>query len=60
MIIAGLDNVEARRWLNAILHSMVKFDNDNKPQIETVKPLIDGGTEGFKGQARLIMPFMSG
>lgn len=60
VIIAGLDNIEARRWLNSMLHSMVKFDEDAKPDITTVKPLIDGGTEGFKGQARLIMPFISG
>lgn len=60
VIIAGLDNIEARRWLNALLHSMVEFDDDDKPKLETVKPMIDGGTEGFRGQARLIMPFVSG
>jgi ubiquitin-activating enzyme E1 C len=60
VIIAGLDNIEARRWLNAKLHSMVEFDDDGKPKLETVKPMIDGGSEGFKGQARLILPFVSG
>ncbi len=60
VIIAGLDNIEARRWLNALLHSMVEFDSDGKPELATVKPLVDGGTEGFRGQARLIMPHMSG
>jgi len=60
VIIAGLDNIEARRWLNSLLHSMVEFDDDDKPKLETVKPLVDGGTEGFRGQARLIMPFISG
>lgn len=60
VIIAGLDNIEARRWLNALVHSMVEFDENNEVKRETVKPLIDGGTEGFRGQARLIMPYISG
>ena len=60
VIIAGLDNIEARRWLNALLHSMVEFGDDGKPDMATVKPFVDGGTEGFKGQARLILPFVSG
>lgn len=41
LIICGLDSVEARRWINATLVNMV--DNDNP---ESLKPLIDGGTEG--------------
>ena len=57
IIIAGLDNIEARRWLNSMLHSMVQFDENNEIMPETVRPLIDGGTEGFKGQARLIIPY---
>jgi ubiquitin-activating enzyme E1 C len=41
LVICGLDSVEARRWINATLVNMV--DNDNP---ESLKPLIDGGTEG--------------
>ena len=45
IIIAGLDNVEARRWLNFKLHRMVEFDSTtNKPDPSTMRPLIDGGT----------------
>ncbi|KIJ36495.1 hypothetical protein M422DRAFT_76234 [Sphaerobolus stellatus SS14] len=51
LIICGLDSVEARRWINATLVQMVDEENP-----ESLKPLIDGGTEGFKGQARVILP----
>ncbi|RPD66358.1 NEDD8 activating enzyme [Lentinus tigrinus ALCF2SS1-7] len=51
LIICGLDSVEARRWINATLVNMVDPENP-----ESLKPLIDGGTEGFKGQARVILP----
>ncbi|XP_006457956.1 hypothetical protein AGABI2DRAFT_190343 [Agaricus bisporus var. bisporus H97] len=51
LIICGLDSVEARRWINATISNLVDYDNP-----DSVKPLIDGGTEGFKGQARVIIP----
>jgi len=41
MIICGLDSVEARRWINATLYNMIVESNP-----ESLKPLIDGGTEG--------------
>lgn len=41
LVICGLDSVEARRWINATLVNMVD------PEVpESLKPLIDGGTEG--------------
>lgn len=60
MIISGLDNIEARRWINNTIHELVKFDEDNKPDPETQIRLIDGGTEAFAGQARVIIPFETG
>nr|CAG8442026.1 2234_t:CDS:10 [Entrophospora candida] len=50
IIICGLDSVEARRWINATLLQAAQDDP------EDVRPLVDGGTEGFKGQARVIIP----
>ena len=43
IIICGLDSVEARRWINAALVNMVDDENP-----ESLKPLIDGGTEGLR------------
>jgi hypothetical protein len=41
MKISGLDSVEARRWINSTLIGRVDTDNS-----ESLKPLIDSGTEG--------------
>lgn len=49
IIICGLDSVDARRWMSATLVNLCEEE-------ECIKPLIDGGTEGFKGQARVILP----
>ncbi|KAF9160009.1 hypothetical protein DFQ26_005981 [Actinomortierella ambigua] len=54
LIICGLDSIEARRWINATLVGMADPESP-----DTMKPLIDGGTEGFKGQARVILPRMT-
>jgi ubiquitin-activating enzyme E1 C len=37
-----LDSIEARRWINSTLISMVDMEDP-----ESLKPLIDGGTEGM-------------
>lgn len=56
VIIAGLDNVEARRWINSMVHQI----NDVALGEEGVTTfLIDGGTEGFQGQARVIVPYVT-
>lgn len=41
IVICGLDSIEARRWINSTLISMVDEDDPS-----SLKPLVDGGTEG--------------
>ncbi|KAI9821426.1 MAG: hypothetical protein M1826_000662 [Phylliscum demangeonii] len=41
LVICGLDSIEARRWINATLVGLVDVDD-----MDSLKPLIDGGTEG--------------
>jgi len=41
LVVCGLDSIEARRWINSTLVDLVTDDNP-----ESLKPLIDGGTEG--------------
>ncbi len=57
VIIGGLDNLEARRWLNAKVHDLVEFDENGNINQSTIIPYVDGGTEGFRGQCRVIIPY---
>lgn len=41
IVVCGLDSIEARRWINSTLIDMVDPENQ-----DSLKPLIDGGTEG--------------
>jgi ubiquitin-activating enzyme E1 C len=43
MVVCGLDSIEARRWINATLVGMIDEENP-----DSLKPLIDGGTEGTR------------
>eukprot|EP00297_Palpitomonas_bilix_P025960 CAMPEP_0113904794 /NCGR_PEP_ID=MMETSP0780_2-20120614/23526_1 /TAXON_ID=652834 /ORGANISM="Palpitomonas bilix" /LENGTH=423 /DNA_ID=CAMNT_0000898595 /DNA_START=113 /DNA_END=1384 /DNA_ORIENTATION=- /assembly_acc=CAM_ASM_000599 len=54
-IVLGLDSVEARRWMNAMVCSLVEKDEDGDVTGGLI-PVVDGGTEGFKGHARVIFP----
>lgn len=56
IIVLGLDSIEARSYINAVACSFLEYDSDDNPREETVKPMVDGGTEGFKGHARVILP----
>lgn len=49
--------MEGRRWLNSGVCSLLSVD-ENTGAIDpgTIVPFLDGGTEGFKGHLRLILP----
>ncbi|OAA62014.1 nedd8 activating enzyme [Niveomyces insectorum RCEF 264] len=55
LVVCGLDSIEARRWINATLVAMAEDGESG----DCVKPLVDGGTEGFKGQSRVVIPTMT-
>ena len=57
IIIGGLDNIDARSYINQKVHDLVEFDEEGKPLPDTVIPFVDGGTEGFRGQAKVIIPY---
>ncbi|KAI8424398.1 hypothetical protein MSG28_002915 [Choristoneura fumiferana] len=59
IVVCGLDSIVARRWLNGMLASLLQYNDDGSLDQSSVIPLVDGGTEGFKGNARVILPGMS-
>ena len=62
IVILGLDSIVARRWINEKYAQLAQFkvvddpDNVGRKKTEHVSstPVIDGGTEGFRGSARHI------
>ncbi|KAJ8766240.1 hypothetical protein K2173_022299 [Erythroxylum novogranatense] len=56
IIVLGLDSIEARSYINSVACSFLEYDSDDNPRDITMKPMVDGGTEGFKGHARVILP----
>ncbi|KAH8948435.1 hypothetical protein BDL97_11G093400 [Sphagnum fallax] len=56
IIVLGLDSLEARSYINSVICGFVEYEEDGSPDLSTIKPLVDGGTEGFKGHARVIIP----
>ncbi|KAL5965662.1 NEDD8-activating enzyme E1 catalytic subunit [Taenia solium] len=55
IVICGLDSVIARRWINSMLASLVEYKEDGTPDFHTMIPLVDGGTEGFKGHVIVVL-----
>ncbi|XP_038067977.1 NEDD8-activating enzyme E1 catalytic subunit-like [Patiria miniata] len=58
IVINGLDSIVARRWMNSMMLSLVNYE-DGAVDPTSIVPMIDGGTEGFKGNARVILPGMT-
>ena len=56
VIIAGLDNLVARRFINGVVFALLEYGNDGEVDITSQKILLDGGTEGFKGHSRVVVP----
>lgn len=60
VIVSGLDSVDARRYLNSVVAGLVEVDEETGDEnLETVIPIIDGGSEGFRGQVFNIAPFVT-
>ena len=59
IIALGLDSLEARAYINAVCCGFLEYDEEGNVDPSTIKPLVDGGTEGFKGHARVIVPGMT-
>eukprot|EP01064_Diplonema_japonicum_P034348 TRINITY_DN7091_c0_g1_i1.p1 TRINITY_DN7091_c0_g1~~TRINITY_DN7091_c0_g1_i1.p1 ORF type:complete len:448 (+),score=85.93 TRINITY_DN7091_c0_g1_i1:80-1423(+) len=57
-IVLGLDSLTARRWINAKIAELTTWEEgpDGTTAVpSSTIPMIDGGTEGFKGHARVVM-----
>lgn len=58
IVVCGLDSIVARRWINGMLISMLNYEDGVLDQ-SSIIPIVDGGTEGLKGNARVILPGIS-
>eukprot|EP01012_Entosiphon_sulcatum_P048120 TRINITY_DN6623_c0_g1_i1.p2 TRINITY_DN6623_c0_g1~~TRINITY_DN6623_c0_g1_i1.p2 ORF type:complete len:460 (-),score=128.17 TRINITY_DN6623_c0_g1_i1:47-1426(-) len=58
IVILGLDSIDARRWMNRKLANLIVWEDKGGKFCEadpgTIIPIVDGGSEGFKGSIRVI------
>jgi len=55
LVVCGLDSIVARRWINQTLVSLLNYTVDGLDE-DSIIPLVDGGTEGFLGNMRVVLP----
>ncbi len=56
IIVLGLDSLEARRWMNDMVCSLIQYDDDGALVQGSNIPMVDGGTEGLAGHVNVIVP----
>ncbi|KAK2165259.1 hypothetical protein NP493_1376g01057 [Ridgeia piscesae] len=56
IVVCGLDSIVARRWINGMLISLLTYDSEGVLDQSSLIPMVDGGTEGFKGNTRVCLP----
>ena len=56
IIVLGLDSLEARSYLNGIVCGFLEYNDDGELDQSSIIPMVDAGTEGFAGHARVIYP----
>ena len=59
LVLAGLDSLVARRWLNDALLQLARCDAGGALDPRSVVPWIDGGVEGLRGSLRVVVPRIS-
>ncbi len=56
LFVLGLDSIDARAWMNKMAHTLLRIDEKGVVDEDSIIPIIDGGTEGFKGSVQVIVP----
>ncbi|CAI5482844.1 unnamed protein product, partial [Closterium sp. Yama58-4] len=56
IIVLGLDSLEARSYINSLVCGFLEYSPEGELDLSSIRPMVDGGTEGFKGHARVIIP----
>jgi ubiquitin-activating enzyme E1 C len=49
IIALGLDSLEARAYINSVCCSFLVYDYEGNVVPSSIKPMVDGGTEGLQG-----------